>query len=65
MNVLPFEKQIQAVAALVEGNSIRSTERMTGAHRDTIMRLGVEVGQACARLHDLGPRHGPRRTLWR
>jgi IS1 family transposase len=32
--------------------SIRSTERLTGVHRDTIMRLGVRVGEGCARLHD-------------
>jgi hypothetical protein len=35
---------------LVEGNSIRSTERMTNTHRDTIMRLMVEVGNGCAAL---------------
>jgi hypothetical protein len=35
---------------LVEGNSIRSTERMTDTHRDTIMRLMVEVGTGCASL---------------
>jgi IS1 family transposase len=37
---------------LVEGNSIRSTERMTNTHRDTIMRLMVEVGTGCAALAD-------------
>lgn len=52
MNVLPFEKQIAVIAALVEGNSIRSVERLTGIHRDTIMRLGVRIGTGCARLHD-------------
>lgn len=52
MNHLSIEKQIAAVAALTEGMSIRATERLTGAHRDTIMRLGVRVGQGCARLHD-------------
>ncbi|MEQ9191202.1 MAG: transposase [Alphaproteobacteria bacterium] len=52
MNVLPFDKQIQAIVALTEGVSIRATERLTGIHRDTIMRLGVRVGQGCARLHD-------------
>jgi IS1 family transposase len=35
---------------LVEGNSIRSTERMTDTHRDTIMRLMVQVGEGCAAL---------------
>ena len=52
MNILPFEKQVRAIAALTEGVSIRATERLTGIHRDTIMRLGVRVGQGCARLHD-------------
>lgn len=52
MNVLPFDKQVEIVAALTEGCSIRATERMTGVHRDTIMRLGRSVGEACARMHD-------------
>ena len=52
MNTLPKEKQLSIIAALVEGNSIRSTERMTGVHRDTIMRLLVSVGQRCASLMD-------------
>ena len=52
MNILPFDKQVEIIAALTEGCSIRATERLTGVHRDTIMRLGVRVGEACARLHD-------------
>ena len=52
MNVLGREKQEAAIAALVEGVSIRSTERMTGIHRDTIMRLMVRVGQGCVNLMD-------------
>lgn len=51
-NVLPMEKQISVVSALAEGNSIRSIERMTGIHRDTIMRLGVRVGEGCASMMD-------------
>jgi IS1 family transposase len=51
-NVLPKDKQIAVTAALAEGNSIRSIERMTGIHRDTIMRLGVRIGQGCAKLLD-------------
>ncbi len=35
------------MSALVEGNTIRSTERMSGVHRDTILRLLVEVGGRC------------------
>jgi IS1 family transposase len=51
-NVLTTDKQIAIVAALAEGSSIRSIERMTGVHRDTIMRLGVRVGQSCTTLMD-------------
>lgn len=49
---LSFEKQITVIGALCEGSSIRSVERMTGVHRDTIMRLGVRVGEACAAVMD-------------
>ena len=52
MNVLSPETQLRIIAALTEGCSIRATERLTGAHRDTVMRLGIQVGQGCARLHD-------------
>jgi IS1 family transposase len=51
-NVLNTDKQIAVIAALSEGSSIRSIERMTGVHRDTIMRLGVKVGQGCKALMD-------------
>ena len=52
MNRLPMEKQIQVISALIEGNSIRSAERMVGVHRDTIMRLLVRAGEQCQRLLD-------------
>jgi IS1 family transposase len=51
-NVLSTEKQTAIVGALAEGSSIRSIERITGVHRDTIMRLGVRVGEGCAALLD-------------
>ncbi len=49
-NVLPRDKQIAILSALVEGNSARSIERMTGVHRDTILRLMVRVGNGCANV---------------
>lgn len=52
MNRLPIERRAQIIHALVEGNSIRSTERMTNVHRDTIMRLLVEVGKGCETILD-------------
>src|SRR5258706_15535764 len=51
-NVLGFDKQVVIIGSLAEGSSIRSIERMTGVHRDTIMRLGVKVGQGCAKIQD-------------
>lgn len=51
-NRLKQENKIRVISALCEGVSIRAVERMTGVHRDTIMRLGVRVGQACAREMD-------------
>ena len=69
MNKLKLDKQIAVIGALVEGNSIRSTERMTGVHRDTIMRLLVRVGTGCERLldesmRDLNCRHIQVDEIW-
>ncbi len=50
MNRLSLAERTQTINCLVEGNSIRSTERICGVHRDTVMRLGVEVGQGCERI---------------
>lgn len=50
--ILKTEKQVSVIAALAKGMSIRAAERMTGVHRDTIMRLGVKVGEACTGLMD-------------
>jgi len=58
-NVLPKDAQIQVIAALAEGSSIRAIERMTGVHRDTIMRLGVKIGQGCTVLMDEQMRNLP------
>jgi IS1 family transposase len=52
MNRVPLARRVQIINCLVEGNSIRSTERMTGTHRDTICRLLVEIGDGCAALMD-------------
>ena len=51
-NILSLEKQTAVISSLAEGSSIRSIERITGIHRDTIMRLGVKVGQNCAAIMD-------------
>jgi IS1 family transposase len=51
-NVLPMEKKVAVISALAEGAGIRQTERMTGVNRETIMHLGVRVGNGCARVLD-------------
>ena len=52
MNTLSTIQRRQVVAALVEGNSVRSTSRMTGIARNTITKLLVDLGSACMAYHD-------------
>ena len=52
MNTLSVDKKLSVIASLLEGNSVRSTERITGVHRDTICRLLVDVGDQCSDLMD-------------
>src|SRR4030067_2308627 len=48
MNRLNLQKQVQVISALVEGNSIRATCRMTGVAKGTVLKLLADVGKACA-----------------
>ena len=52
MNRLSKERQAQIVAALVEGNSIRATCRMTGTAKGTVLKLLRDLGLACMGFHD-------------
>jgi IS1 family transposase len=52
MNILPLEKKILVLNSLVEGNSIRSTVRMTGVNKKTVMRLLVEAGERARDILD-------------
>jgi IS1 family transposase len=52
MNKLDPIKQAQVVSALVEGNSVRATVRMTGVAKNTIAKLLVELGAACSEYMD-------------
>jgi IS1 family transposase len=52
MNRLDSKKRSQAIAALVEGNSVRSVARMTGIARNTLLSLVVDAGAACAEFQD-------------
>jgi IS1 family transposase len=52
MNQLPTAKRVAIVSALVEGNSIRSTARMTGISKTTILKLLEDLGPECAAFHN-------------
>jgi len=52
MNRLSTEKRAQIIGCLVEGASIRATVRMTGAAKNTITKLLVDLGEACAEYQD-------------
>ena len=51
-NVLSTELRLRVLAALVDGNSVRATERMTDVNFRTILRFGVLLGEGAQRLHD-------------
>lgn len=44
---VPEDKALLAIQLLIEGTSIKSAERITGLHRDTILRLLVLAGERC------------------
>lgn len=52
MNRLDCKRQVQVVSALVEGNSIRATARMTNVSKPTILKLLADVGHACQAYQD-------------
>ena len=52
MNRLSIEKRAQVIAALVEGNSIRATVRMTGVAKNTVTKLLVDMGTVCSIYQD-------------
>jgi transposase-like protein len=49
---LPMDKAESILKLLVEGMSLRSIERVTGVHRDTIMRLLLLAGERSQKLMD-------------
>lgn len=53
MNKLSVEKRAQVIGCLVEGMSIRATVRITGAAKNTVTKLVVELGQACYDYMDM------------
>lgn len=52
MNRLRKEDRTRVISSLVEGNSIRSTVRMTGIAKNTVAKLLLEIGAACLEYQD-------------
>jgi IS1 family transposase len=52
MNKLSVDEKTRIIGALVEGNSIRATCRMTGHSKGAVLKLLGEVGRACLEFHD-------------
>jgi IS1 family transposase len=63
MNRLSTEQRARIVRALVEGNPIRATCRMTGAAKNTVVKLLVDLGTACEAYQDRAMRNLPCRRL--
>jgi IS1 family transposase len=57
--IVPEDKALLAIQLLIEGTSVRSAERITGLHRDTIIRLLVLAGERCIALMDTKMRNLP------
>lgn len=52
MNILTTEKRVAVISALVEGCSVRSTVRLTGVAKNTVLKLLAQVGEACIEYQD-------------
>jgi len=52
MNVLPIEKRAQILHLLVEGNSMRATSRIADVSINTVTKLLIDAGSACAAYQD-------------
>ena len=63
MNKLSLERQAQIIKVLCEGNSIRSTARITDTAINTVVKLLREVGSACLEYQDKVMRNLPCRKL--
>lgn len=63
MNRLSTDKRAAIIGCLVEGNSIRATVRITGAAKNTVTRLLVDLGRACAEYQDKTLRELPCTTV--
>ena len=52
MNKLTLEERARILHLLCEGVSIRAITRLTGASKNTVAKLLIDAGKACAAHHD-------------
>src|SRR5437773_4281928 len=52
MNKLPLEKRVQILSMFCEGSSMRSISRVADVSINTVSKLLIDAGRACAAFHD-------------
>ena len=57
MNKLNIEERAKILHLLCEGTSIRAITRLTGASKNTVAKLLIDAGKACAAYHDANVRN--------
>jgi transposase-like protein len=63
MNKLPLETRVQILSMLCEGSSMRSVSRVTGVSINTVSKLLIDAGHACAAFHDAMVRNVPAKAV--
>jgi IS1 family transposase len=63
MNKLPLETRVQILSMLCEGSSMRSVSRVTGVSINTVSKLLIDAGLACAAFHDAKVRNVPAKAI--
>src|SRR5437667_5367822 len=57
MNKLPLARRTQILAMLCEGSSMRAISRVCDVSINTVSKLLVDAGRACAAFHDTNVRN--------
>src|SRR3954452_6779446 len=63
MNKLPLSTRVQLLSLLCEGSSMRSVSRVTAVSINTVSKLLIDAGQACAAFHDAMVRNVPSKAV--
>lgn len=63
MNKLPLETRVQILSMLCEGSSMRAISRVADVSLNTVTKLLIDAGKACAEFHDKNVRNVPARHV--